>query len=68
MHSQKIIEVEEVQKVGLDTFNNIDKFELWLYTPSYVLGGRKPAELLKDSYGKRLVISELHRISYGILI
>lgn len=68
IHSEKIIEMAEVTKVGLDVFGHMDKFKLWLNTPNYALGNLKPIELLKDSYGKELVISELTRINYGILV
>ena len=68
MHSEKIIEMAEVTKVGLDVFGDIDKFKLWLDTPSFALGKNKPLELLKDSYGKDLVLSELHRINHGIFV
>jgi len=68
IHSEKIIEMAEVTKIGLDVFGNMDKFKLWLNTPNYALGKLKPIELLKDSYGKELVIGELTRINYGILV
>jgi len=68
IHSEKIIEMAEVTKVGLDVFGGMDKLKLWLNTPSFALGKLKPIELLKDSYGKELVISELIRINHGILI
>jgi putative toxin-antitoxin system antitoxin component (TIGR02293 family) len=68
IHSEKIIEMAEVTKVGLDVFGTIDKLRLWLNTPSYALGNLKPIELLKDSYGKELVISELIHINHGILV
>ena len=67
IHSEKIIEMAEVTNVGLDVFGDMDKFKLWLGTPNFSLGNLKPLELLKDSYGKELVISELTRINYGIL-
>lgn len=66
--SEKIIEMAEVTTVGLDVFGEMDKFKLWLETPNFALGNLKPMELLKDSYGKELVISELTRINYGILV
>ena len=66
--SEKIIEMAEVTNVGLDVFGEMDKFKLWLDTPNFSLGNLKPMELLKDSYGKELVISELTRINYGILV
>ncbi|WP_373514638.1 antitoxin Xre/MbcA/ParS toxin-binding domain-containing protein [Persicitalea sp.] len=68
IHSEKIIEVAEVTQVGLDVFGNMDKLKLWLNTPNFALGKLKPIELLKDSYGKELVINELTRINHGILV
>ena len=68
IHSEKIIEMAEVTKVGLDVFEDIDKLRLWLNTPNFALGNCKPIELLNDSYGKELVITELIHISHGILI
>ena len=67
IQSEKIIEMAEVTNVGLDVFGDMEKFKLWLETPNFSLGKLKPMELLKDSYGKELVISELTRINYGIL-
>lgn len=68
IQSEKIIEMAEVTKVGLDVFGDMEKFKRWLETPNFSLGNLKPMELLKDSYGKELVISELTRINYGILV
>ena len=68
IQSEKIIEMAEVTNVGLDVFGDMEKFKLWLETPNFSLGKLKPIELLKDSYGKELVISELTRINYGILV
>lgn len=62
LQSEKIIELAEVTIVGLDVFSEMDKFKLWLNTPNYSLGKFRPIELLKDSYGKELVIGELTRI------
>lgn len=67
IHSEKILELAEVTHAGLDVFGDLEKFKLWLNTPSYALGNTMPLELLKDSYGKELVLAELTRINYGIL-
>lgn len=67
IHSEKIIEIAEVTKTGLEVFKDRDKFKLWLNTPNDSLENLKPIELLKDSYGKELVISELIKISEGNL-
>ena len=68
IHSEKIIEMAEVTKMGLDVFGDMEKLRLWLDTPCYALGGMKPMELLRDSYGKELVVGELTRINHGILV
>ena len=68
IQSEKIIEMAEVTNVGLDVFGDMEKFKLWLDTPNFSLGNLKPIELLRDSYGKEMVISELTRINHGILV
>lgn len=67
IQSEKIIEIAEVSRLGQDVFGDNDRFKSWLNTPNYALGNQLPLELLKDSYGKELVMNELMRINYGIL-
>ncbi len=66
IHAEKIIELAEVTNFGKEVFDSTEQFYLWLNTPSFALGNLKPAELLKDSYGKELVMAELNRIDCGI--
>lgn len=68
LQSEKIIEIAEVASVGEDVFGDREKFRVWLDTPNFALGSFKPMELLKDSYGKELVLAELTRVSHGILV
>jgi putative toxin-antitoxin system antitoxin component (TIGR02293 family) len=68
IQSEKIIEMAEVTNVGLDVFGDMSKFKRWLDTPNFSIGGLKPIELLKDSYGKDMVLGELTRINHGILV
>jgi putative toxin-antitoxin system antitoxin component (TIGR02293 family) len=67
IHTEKIIELAEVTNLGLEVFGDDNKFKLWLETPNYALGRQKPFDLLKDSYGKEMVMGELTRIDQGIL-
>ena len=67
LQSEKIIEMAEVTRAGLDVFGDMEKLKLWLNTPSFALANLHPIELLNDSYGKELVMGELTRINYGIL-
>jgi putative toxin-antitoxin system antitoxin component (TIGR02293 family) len=64
----RIIEMAEVTKLGLEVFGNSEKLLLWLNTPNYAFGNLMPKELLKDSYGKEMVIAEFTRINHGILV
>ncbi|MEP7266674.1 MAG: antitoxin Xre/MbcA/ParS toxin-binding domain-containing protein [Saprospiraceae bacterium] len=66
IHSEKILEIAEVSLLGLEVFGSMEKFKTWLETPSFALGNDKPIDLMKDSYGKELVIGELTRIEHGI--
>lgn len=66
IHTEKILELAEVTHYGNEVFDTTDQFYTWLSTPSYVFGNLKPSELLKDSYGKEMVMAELTRIDYGI--
>ncbi|RYM34146.1 DUF2384 domain-containing protein [Brumimicrobium glaciale] len=66
IHTEKIIEIAEVTIFGNKVFDSTEQFYLWLKTPSHALGNLKPLELLKDSYGKEMVMAELNRIEHGI--
>lgn len=68
LQTEKILELTEVTLLGLDVFDNLDKFKLWLITPSFALGSMEPISLLSDSYGKDLVMSELVRIDHGVFV
>jgi putative toxin-antitoxin system antitoxin component (TIGR02293 family) len=67
IQSEKIIEIAEVTHLGVEVFGEVEKFKLWLDTPNFSLGKMKPVELLNDSYGKELVMTELTHINHGIL-
>ena len=68
IHSEKIIELYEVTRQGKEVFDTSEQFKLWLNTPNFALGNLMPKDLLKDSYGKELVLDELHRIDHGIFV
>ncbi|MEN8186683.1 MAG: antitoxin Xre/MbcA/ParS toxin-binding domain-containing protein [Bacteroidota bacterium] len=68
IHTEKIIELAEVTNLGKDIFDSTEQFYTWLNSPSLALGNLKPIELLRDSYGKEMVMNELNRIDQGIFI
>lgn len=66
LHSEKIVEVLEILIKGREVFGSKENFERWLSIPSFALGGNKPVDLIKTSYGQELVLSELTHIDHGI--
>ena len=68
IHSEKIIELAEVTNLGKDVFDSNEQFYIWLNSSSLALGNLKPIELLKDSYGKEMVLNEWNRIDQGIFV
>ena len=68
IQSEKILELAEVTSLGNAVFDTENQFYLWLNTPSFALGNLQPIELLKDSYGKEMVVNELNKIDQGIFV
>ncbi len=68
LQSEKIIELAEVTALGNAIFDTQQQFYLWLTTRSFALGNLQPIELLKDSYGKEMVVNELNKIDNGIFV
>lgn len=66
IYSEKIIEITEVSYLGMEVFGDVDKFKTWLKTDNFALGNHSPQDLLRNSYGKDLVINELNRLQHGI--
>ena len=67
-HSEKIFEIAEVTRLGKSVFDTVDDFYNWLQVPNFAWGNHKPIGLLNNSYGKELVINELHSIDQGIFV
>jgi putative toxin-antitoxin system antitoxin component (TIGR02293 family) len=66
MGVERIPELAEVIQLGLEVFGDVESLKRWLDTPVFALDNHKPADLLRDSFGKELVVGELTRIEHGI--
>lgn len=64
--SEKILHIAEVAEKGIAVFGGWKKFHLWLQTNIPALGGRRPKDLLHNSFGKELLLTELVHIEHGI--
>lgn len=65
-HSERILEVIEVSELGIEVFGSQEKFHGWCLEPMPALNNIPPIDLMRDSYGKSLVLDELHAINHGI--
>ena len=65
-HTEKILEIAEVVHLGNEVFNSKDIFYTWCVRVNPSLNYLTPLDLMSDSYGKELVMDELHRIAHGI--
>lgn len=66
-HSEKILAIAQITQQGVALFGSAERFQEWLQTPNYALGGKKPAGMLEDAYGRSLVAAEMHHIAHGVL-
>lgn len=65
-YSEKAIELARLYARGEEVFGSLDKFKLWMKTPSIVFKNNTPFALLDSSIGFGLVFNELGRIQHGI--
>ncbi|WP_017257856.1 type II RES/Xre toxin-antitoxin system antitoxin [Pedobacter arcticus] len=65
-YSEKAIELARLYARGEEVFGSLDKFKLWMKTPSIVFKNNTPFALLDSSIGFGLVFTELGRIEHGI--
>ena len=63
--TEKVLEVEQVYKNGLEAFG--EGFYDWMESTNPSLGYKKPKELLVNSFGIRQLIAEIGRIEHGVL-
>jgi len=67
MHSERIVEITKLYRLGYEIFGQESNFARWLDLENLALGNVTPKSLLDSMYGISLVSDELHKISHGIL-
>ncbi|MBW4890588.1 MbcA/ParS/Xre antitoxin family protein [Mucilaginibacter sp. HMF5004] len=65
-YSEKAIELARLYDRGEEVFGSIDKFKIWMRSPSLIFKGDTPLSLLDTSFGFDMVLNELGRIEHGI--
>ncbi len=64
--SDRILLIAEAAARGMEVFEDESKFRSWLKHPHVAFGNRKPLDLLKSSFGVRMVLDGLTRIEHGV--
>ncbi len=65
--SEKILTIAQLQKRGIEVFEDKDNFYQWLNSSIVALGGIKPKSLMDSSFGISILSEELTRIEHGVL-
>lgn len=65
-YAEKAVELARLYTRGEEVFGEMDKFKIWIKTPSVIFKGEAPVSLLDTSAGFDMVFRELGRIEHGI--
>lgn len=65
-YAEKAVELARLYTRGEEVFGSLDKFKLWVKTPSLIFNGEAPVSFLDTSAGFDMVFNELGRIEHGI--
>jgi putative toxin-antitoxin system antitoxin component (TIGR02293 family) len=64
--TEQLIEIAEVIEHALEVFRSRQQVVSWLNTPLIGLEGRRPMDLLDNSFGIRVVRQALGRLEHGV--
>ncbi len=65
-YAEKAVELARLYIRGQEVFGSMDKFKIWIKTPSLIFKGEAPVTILDTSAGFDMVFKELGRIEHGI--
>ena len=64
--SEKIVGLADIYSYGYEVFEDVDRFNRWIFSPNRALGGESPFDLLDNQYGREEVKNIIGRIDYGV--
>jgi putative toxin-antitoxin system antitoxin component (TIGR02293 family) len=65
-YAEKAVELARLYTRGEEVFGSMDKFKIWIKTPSLIFNAEAPVSFLDTSAGFDMVFTELGRIEHGI--
>ncbi len=63
---ERIVSIADLYSYGYEVFEDIAKFNAWVFRPNQALGGKPPFELLDNQFGREEVKNLIGRIDYGV--
>ncbi|WP_350586237.1 antitoxin Xre/MbcA/ParS toxin-binding domain-containing protein [Pseudoalteromonas sp. RB2-MNA-CIBAN-0110] len=63
--SENAFEIANVSSFCLDYFENIERFNIWLNTPSLQFDSKKPSIFIDTIAGRELIKNTVNRLKYG---
>nr|WP_295930013.1 antitoxin Xre/MbcA/ParS toxin-binding domain-containing protein [uncultured Dyadobacter sp.] len=64
--SEKIISLADMYSYGYEVFEDIDRFNQWIFRPNQALGGQRPFDFLDTQFGREEIRNLIGRIDYGV--
>jgi putative toxin-antitoxin system antitoxin component (TIGR02293 family) len=64
--SERIFSLADIYSYGYEVFEDVPRFNTWMFRPNQALGGKTPFELIGSQFGRDEVKNVIGRIEYGI--
>ncbi|NIJ53546.1 type II RES/Xre toxin-antitoxin system antitoxin [Dyadobacter arcticus] len=64
--SEKIVSIADIYSYGYEVFEDVKRFNQWIFRANHALGGKSPFEILDSQFGREEVRNLIGRIDYGV--
>jgi putative toxin-antitoxin system antitoxin component (TIGR02293 family) len=64
--SDKILGLADIYSYGYEVFEDMNRFNEWVFRENLALGGKTPFDLLHNTFGREEVKHLIGRIDYGV--
>jgi putative toxin-antitoxin system antitoxin component (TIGR02293 family) len=64
--SERIVSLADIYSYGYEVFEDIGRFNSWVFRPNQALGGQRPFDFLDNQFGREEVRNLIGRIDYGV--
>jgi putative toxin-antitoxin system antitoxin component (TIGR02293 family) len=64
--SEKIVSLADIYSYGYEVFEDVQRFNQWIFRPNHALGGQRPYDILDSQFGREEVRNLIGRIDYGV--